>query len=90
MLCWGQGEGWLWGGVWLSLPTGEGNQISWNGQLLLLAVIVPVSVHLPGGVDGFLPTSARSHLHVKDRFIPVDFQSDTSPQLCEDEVIRVC
>lgn len=39
------------GGFWLSLPKGEGKQISWNGQLLLLVGIMPVSI---GWTDGLL------------------------------------
>lgn len=77
-------------GFWLSLPKGEGKQISWNGQLLLLAVIMPVSVNLFDGADGLPGTSAHLRLHIKDYSIPMDFQRDTSPQFCVDEVIRVC
>lgn len=76
-----------WGGVLAFLARGEEKQISWNGQLLLLAVMMPGSLNL---FDGLLWASAHLHLHVKDYFIPLHFQSDTSPQFCEDEVIGVC
>lgn len=78
------------GEFWLSLPKGEGRQIPWNGQLFLLAVIIPVSINLFDGADGLPGTSAHLPLHVKDYSIPMDSQRDTSPQFCVDEVIGVC